>query len=169
MIYASNIKHKNIFLFQKRNKKKLLCYVLIHISYLVFLLTVKKSLILPILGKNKGFFRWFANSADTVHKNKPNKWYIHQTSNIKIFFCFKNIFLCLKFYVYITMLVFRWTKSAKTQFLPILGKNKGFFSIFANSADTVQRTNQHTWYIHQTSNIKKFFCFKKTILCFVTM
>ena len=91
MIYASNIKHKNIFLFQKRNKKKLLCYVLIHISLFFFWS-------LNPLGywKNRGFFPYFANSADTGFKKQNNPWYIHQTSNIKKFFCFKIFYVMLR-------------------------------------------------------------------------
>ena len=118
--------------------------------------------------KNSLYFFFFANSADTVHNNHIKTWYIHQTSNIKIFFCFKKIFYSLIFddlyhiFIYSRLLEILVTKFDE---LVIKKKISLFFFYFTNSADIGIKPIQKTWYMHQTSIIKIFFCFKKIILC----
>ena len=152
-------------MFQKKQKNNLWFTLIGYILFDCFLWTMdaKKQM----MGKNRGFLPIFCFLADIVHNKQPNKWYNHQTTNIKYFFVSNTkIWNIKKFHVrfdrlYLFVLSFADYVRQKMPESQILGKNWGFFPSFHFLADIGIWTILNQWYIHQTTIIKIFFCSKK--------
>ena len=69
--------------------------------------------------------------------------------------------------VFLDCFFWLWKKNFKKFFLLKFWKKRHFFDVFQNFRDIVHKTIKKTWYMHQISNMKKIFCFKKIFWCYI--